>query len=169
MEKSPVFKTMFTADFKEKNALEIELPDKDLHHFLVFLRCTLDGYDDHISDLNVHFIIPIAHEYQVKQTLDKADLFLSNHYENQNLGGNACIDIVNGIIEAEKYDLTQTLNTLIDFASRKKFAYISQASDFNAISKKVLHKISMARWQNDIDGNTGKRCITSKASYEVRN
>lgn len=49
MEKSPVFKTMLTADFKEKNATEIELPNKDLYIFLLFLRCTLDGYEDEIN------------------------------------------------------------------------------------------------------------------------
>lgn len=49
IEKSPVFKTMLTSDFKEKSAAEIELPDKDLQHFLIFLRCTLEGYQDDIT------------------------------------------------------------------------------------------------------------------------
>lgn len=49
MAKSPVFEKMFTADFKEKNANYIELPDKNLHEFLLFLRCTLDGFQDIIT------------------------------------------------------------------------------------------------------------------------
>lgn len=49
MAKSPVFEKMFTADFKEKHANYIELPDKNLHEFLLFLRCTLDGFQDIIT------------------------------------------------------------------------------------------------------------------------
>lgn len=49
IEKSPVFEKMFTVDFKEKNAHEIELPGKNLQHFWKFLRCTLDGYQDDIT------------------------------------------------------------------------------------------------------------------------
>ncbi|XP_063408374.1 uncharacterized protein LOC134691988 [Mytilus trossulus] len=171
MEKSPVFKTMLTADFKERNALEIELPKKDLHHFLMFLRCTLDGHDDQINNSNVHCIIPIAHEYQVKETLDKSDIFLSNKYRQKSLRDCLITDIINGIIEAEKYGLTRTLKELIDRASRKKFDLFSKTSDFDAISKGTLYKISMERWHNDIDGNTGEPCSVTNASYHsgVRN
>ncbi|VDI79131.1 Hypothetical predicted protein [Mytilus galloprovincialis] len=60
IQKYPVFEKLFTADFKEKNAHAIELPGKNLQHFLKFLRCTLDGYKDDITDENVHIIIPLA-------------------------------------------------------------------------------------------------------------
>ncbi|CAG2251567.1 unnamed protein product [Mytilus edulis] len=171
MEKSPVFKKMLTADFKERNALKIELPKKDLHHFLMFLRCTLDGHDDQINNINVHCIIPIAHEYQVKETLDKANIFLSNKYLQRSLKDCLSTDIINGIIEAEKYGLTRTLKELIDRASRKKFKTFSKTSDFDAISKGTLNKISMARWHNDIDGNTGEPCLFTLATINsgVRN
>lgn len=45
MEASPVFKTMFTVNFKEKDAKQIELPDKDPTTFALFLRHTLSGFD----------------------------------------------------------------------------------------------------------------------------
>lgn len=42
--KSPVFSALFTSEFKEKDQFEVNLPN--LHHFLMFLRCTIDGYED---------------------------------------------------------------------------------------------------------------------------
>lgn len=49
IEMSPVFRTMLTADFKEKDAHEIELPDKDPTTFALFHRHTLPGFDGLIS------------------------------------------------------------------------------------------------------------------------
>ena len=39
MDASPVFRSMFTGDFKEKNITELELPGKDGSIFEFFLRC----------------------------------------------------------------------------------------------------------------------------------
>lgn len=36
---SPVFRTMFTRDFKEKSMAEIELPGKKVDDFVEFLHC----------------------------------------------------------------------------------------------------------------------------------
>lgn len=36
---SPVFKSMFTQDFKEKGMKEIELPDKKIDDFVELLHC----------------------------------------------------------------------------------------------------------------------------------
>ena len=36
---SPVFKSMFTRDFKEKEQKEIELPDKKVDEFVELLHC----------------------------------------------------------------------------------------------------------------------------------
>lgn len=111
----------------------------------------------------------------MKGTLDKADIFLSDKYSTKNLQRSLrdCLstDIINGIIEAEKYGLTRTLKELIDRASRKKFETFSKASNFSEISNETLNKISMARWHNDIDGNTGEPCSYTHASFNsgVRN
>ena len=36
---SPVFKSMFVRDFKEKNMQEVELPEKKLDNFVELLHC----------------------------------------------------------------------------------------------------------------------------------
>ena len=48
-EKSAVFKAMLSADFKEKDLEEIVLPGKEIRTFLMFLRCTLSGYNDELD------------------------------------------------------------------------------------------------------------------------
>lgn len=45
IEQSPVFHTMLTANFKEKDAIQIHLPDKDPKAFALFLRHTLPGFE----------------------------------------------------------------------------------------------------------------------------
>lgn len=40
---------LFTSDLNEKDQFEVNLPNKNLHHFMMFLRCTIDGYEDDLK------------------------------------------------------------------------------------------------------------------------
>ncbi|CAG2242879.1 unnamed protein product [Mytilus edulis] len=155
MAKSPVFEKMFTADFKEKNANYIELPDKNLHEFLLFLRCTLDGFQDIITDNNVHLIIPFAHEYQVETMLSKADMFLANKYTEKQYGGCTSAYVIKCIIEAEKYTLEKSLEILTDYASRKVYHIFSTKKGYDQLSDTILYRIAMKRWKNNINPESG--------------
>lgn len=106
-------------------------------------------------DDNVHFVIPLAHEYQVEETLEKADKFLADQYTSKGIPKCNSRIIIEGILEAEKYGLTKTLAVLIDLASRKAFHFFSSAKGYNEIQKDTLHEISMKRWKDNIDPNTG--------------
>lgn len=68
---SPVFKAMFTKDFVEKDAEEIELPGKDYNSMLQFLE-VIHACDIPKAD-NVFAIIPICHEYQCTRILKQCD------------------------------------------------------------------------------------------------
>ncbi|XP_062579034.1 kelch-like protein 40a [Saccostrea cucullata] len=73
---SPVFKSLFFSDFKEKNATEIELPGKKYEPFKNFLMCLspneyLDLKDDVIED-----ILPLANEYQVISMIKTCEAWL---------------------------------------------------------------------------------------------
>ncbi|XP_071131451.1 BTB and MATH domain-containing protein 36-like [Mytilus edulis] len=156
MKKSPVFNSMFSSNFKEKDKFEIELPGKNLHHFLMFLRCTLDGYGDYIEDDNVHFVMALAHEYQVKEILEKADTFLANLYTSKGIDGCYSEKIVQGILEAEKFNITKTLDVLIGLASKKILHYFSSAKGYDKIDKSTLYRIAMKRWDDNIDPKNGE-------------
>lgn len=71
IKESPVFEAMLCGEFKEKNALEIKLPGKNIRSFVHFLRCTLPSIDDDFTEATVHIVLPLAHEYQAGRTLMK--------------------------------------------------------------------------------------------------
>ena len=48
---SPVFKAMFSSDFKEVVSGEVELPEKKMSTFMHFLRLALPGYFAEITGL----------------------------------------------------------------------------------------------------------------------
>lgn len=119
-------------------------------------------------DDNVHFIIPLAHEYQVKKTLVKADKFLADQYISKGILKCNSHLIIEGILEAEKYGLTKTLGVLIVLASKKAFHYFSSANGYNEIQKDTLHEISMKRWKDNIDPNTGSPISLNSCKIQFR-
>ncbi|VDI13109.1 Hypothetical predicted protein [Mytilus galloprovincialis] len=160
IKKSPVFNSMFSSNFTEKDKFEIELPGKNLHNFLIFLRCTLDGYGDNIEDDNVRFVIALAHEYQVKEILEKADTCLADQYATKGIDRCSSEIIIQGILEAEKYNITKTMDVLIGLASKKLLDCFSSAKRYDEIDKSTLYRIAMKRWKDDIHPHTGEPVTT---------
>ncbi|CAC5373905.1 unnamed protein product [Mytilus coruscus] len=146
---SPVFERMLQSEFQEKDAKEITLPGKRVEDFVYFLRCTLVSTDDDLTDVTVHKVLPLAHEYQTKRTLEKADLFLKEKCETES-DDLSSQQIIENILEAELYNLPQYLNACINIASRKYYQKLVQNDQFENISIETRLKISLKRWE-DID------------------
>lgn len=53
---SPVFKSMFTRDFKEKDMSEIELPDKKVDDFVELLHCMYPPIKDICGEFFILFL-----------------------------------------------------------------------------------------------------------------
>ena len=53
---SPVFRAMFQSDFQEIKAPTIPLPDKELHAFVMFLRCIYPNIIEHVTGKNTDFL-----------------------------------------------------------------------------------------------------------------
>ncbi|VDH92578.1 Hypothetical predicted protein [Mytilus galloprovincialis] len=147
MAASPVFHKMLTANFKEKKDQVINLPDKSAIAFAHFLRHTLPGFDGmEMTETVAHLIVPIAHEYQCTETLSKVDLKLVNCC-------NTTIrlkteQLLEYILEAELYDLTNLLNNCIEKAPRRKFTAFVENPQFQKISPGTKDKICLMRWKN---------------------
>lgn len=150
---SPVFRAMFTSSFIEKEAPEVELPGKKLEEFLRFLRCALAGFSDDINDDNVHFVIRLADEYQVETLVIKADTYLANQYENNGYKKYKSNKIIEGLIEAEQYNLCQFHKVLVSLASRKAFKYFSTAEGFDKLPEQTLNKIALERWKTGVNAD----------------
>ncbi|XP_071119877.1 BTB and MATH domain-containing protein 38-like [Mytilus edulis] len=144
MAESPVFKTMLTGNFKEKNACEIELPDKAPTTFALFLRHTLPGFDGLIlSVVTAHSILPLVHEYQTNTSLIKIDRVLSaysgeNEYKSLD-------KLVDDILEAELYTLQKYLTACIRKASAFSTMAFERTGRFDKISSDTKAKIFIMR------------------------
>lgn len=101
------------------------------------------------ADVTVHKVLPLAHEYQTKRTLDKADLFLKEKCETES-DHLSSQQIIENIIEAELYNLPQYLDACINIASRKYYRKLVQNDQFENISMETRYNISLKRWE-DID------------------
>lgn len=87
------------------------------------------------------------------------------YYKNKTYGRMKSAIIIKYLLEAEKYNLTQVFDLLIDFASRKAYQFFSKAEGFHQISEEILHKIAMNRWKKFIkeDGNINLNSYLAEA------
>ncbi|CAC5402672.1 unnamed protein product [Mytilus coruscus] len=146
---SPVFEKMLADQSKEKDQHEIELDGKNLNDFVDFLRCTLPGTDDQVTDKTVHLVTPLADEYQTTKTLQKADDFLSK--KSIQLGDRiSSQQVISNILQAESHNLTSYLEESIAIASRKLFSRLVANPKFKKISSETRMKIAFKRW-SDVD------------------
>ncbi|XP_063446709.1 uncharacterized protein LOC134726238 [Mytilus trossulus] len=146
---SPVFEKMLAKQSKEKDQQEIVLDGKNPNDFVDFLRCTLPGTDDQVTDKTVHLVTPLADEYQTTKTLQKADKFLTN--KSRQLGDRiSSQQVILNILQAESYNLTTYLDESIAIASRKLLSRLVDNPKFKEISSETRMKIAFKRW-SDVD------------------
>ena len=73
---SPVFSRMFSADFKEKDAEEIPLPEKKAAEIREMLLVIYPRFCKRVNDTNLHFLLPLAREYQMTILTEKCEDYL---------------------------------------------------------------------------------------------
>ncbi|VDI26612.1 Hypothetical predicted protein [Mytilus galloprovincialis] len=134
MAESPVFRTMLTGNFKEKNAREIELPDKDTTTFALFLRHTLPGFDGLI--LSARRILPLTHEYQTQISLEKIDKALASY-----TGAKESDKLIDDILEAEFFSLPRYLTACIQKANLLSPTVLERNPKFDNITSDTKSRI----------------------------
>ncbi|VDI53169.1 Hypothetical predicted protein [Mytilus galloprovincialis] len=139
---SPVFEKILKSKLKEK---DVELEGKDIKTFVDFLRCTLPGFDEEVTDKTVHLVVPLAEKYQTAKTLQKADKFV---VEKSRLMRDAISSqqIITNILQAELYHRTMYLEKSIAIASRNWFKKLVTNPKLNGISSDSNMKIAFKRW-----------------------
>nr|XP_022297710.1 uncharacterized protein LOC111107052 [Crassostrea virginica] len=80
MQASPVFRKMLSSYGKEKQA-EITLPEKSYEEVVLFLRCISPREFVKLDEKSIDVVLPLAHEYQVKATLQKCEDWLLTEIE----------------------------------------------------------------------------------------
>ena len=112
---SPVFETMFSSEFKEKNLSEIPLPDKKASEFkelLLLIYPTISGKAlNTINNSNCHSLLRLAQEYQMEVIYKKCEEFMVSKI--QNASGNT---FMADLIFAQTYNFEKLLKISIDRA-----------------------------------------------------
>lgn len=73
---SPVFSRMFSSDFKEKDADGIPLPEKKAAEIREMLMVIYPRFCKAVNDANLHFLLPLAREYQMTVLTQKCEDYL---------------------------------------------------------------------------------------------
>ncbi|KAJ7380459.1 hypothetical protein OS493_008920 [Desmophyllum pertusum] len=98
---SPVFSRMFSADFKEKDAAEIPLPEKKAVEIQEMLLVIYPRFCKRINDINLHFLLPLAREYQMTILIERCEDYLLRKMEKKTEIG----PVLETIIVAQTYSL----------------------------------------------------------------
>ena len=104
---SQVFETMFTSNFKEKSALEIELPAKkagDIEQLLDFIYPDKDFI---LSRANCFPLLKLANEYQIERLMGECQNFVSD-WCKEGMSGEGAITL---IIFSQVYPLDEKIVT----------------------------------------------------------
>lgn len=82
---SPVFEKMFTSDFAEKDAKEIELPGKTAREIEVLLNIVYThGRRQRITAENYQFLLELGEEYQMERVKELCYEYLSSNVQDTN-------------------------------------------------------------------------------------
>jgi hypothetical protein len=137
---SPVFRSMFTRDFKERDAKEVELPGKKVDDFVELLHCMYPPIKP-ITDSNVDNLLPLAEEYQITEVKKKCE-----EYPLTKPGSMALL------VTAQAYGLTNLLGKCIEFARTKSYSELQKDPCFKNLEPENLISILQLRVQ-DLEDN----------------
>lgn len=148
---SPVFKSMFVRDFKEREMKEIELPEKRVDDFVELLHCIYPPIKP-VSDSNVYCLLPLAEEYQIAEVKRRCEDFLLTKHGSMEL-----------LITAQGYGLKTLLMKCIEYARTKTFSELQADPSFQYLEADNLIAILQLRVQ-DLESviETNKRAASER-------
>ncbi|XP_064630329.1 BTB and MATH domain-containing protein 38-like [Lineus longissimus] len=133
---SPVFEAMFTNDFKEKNAMEIKLPEKEYEEVLELMK-VIHPPNKQVDENCVYSLLPLAREYQMITVLEKCEAQLMTQPAN-----------MEHLIIAEEYGLSKLLDRCISYAAQVSLNDLEQKTEYlklepNTIIELLRRKIQV--------------------------
>ncbi|KAK3093920.1 hypothetical protein FSP39_021808 [Pinctada imbricata] len=146
---SPVFKSMFTSQFKERNQSEIELPGKLSHDVAELLRFLNPGTADVLEDgiESAMRLLPLAEEYQIKKLTNKCEETLLAEIES-----NKPQDFIIRCIQiADRYDLNNLLSYCIEKCSlsRSLWTLVKENGDISVEVKALVYEGRLQKLEED--------------------
>ena len=138
---SPVFSRMFTADFKEKTAQTLPLPEKKASEIREMLLVIYPTSAKQIDESNYYFLLNLADEYMMKSLVEKCEEYLINCLKWPRQSCLLCLDLLD---IAQKYKLEKLQMVCIDKARNLSFWKLKEDSMYS--------KISLSNFQLIVEG-----------------
>jgi len=115
---SPVFDTMFTSDFKEKNSVEITLPGKKANEIKLLLQIMYDTSWNRsiLTKKNCYFLLDLAHEYQIPFIIQICEDFLVSMVD-----GKREKDVLTVLLVGQRYELKTLIKSCVSEARNLTF------------------------------------------------
>jgi len=140
---SPVFETMFTSEFKEKNSCEIPLPGKkasEIKELLLIIYPTVSGKRwKTVTNNNCYFLVKLADEYQMEEIRMRCEDILVDLVSKKQ-GNTFLADLP----FAQTYKLENLLNTIVKKARQLRL------HDFK--SHQMYHKMDPHIYKEIMEG-----------------
>ena len=134
---SPVFSTMFTAQFKEKTAEEIPLPGKKATEIKEMLLVIYPTSASEIDGKNFVILLNLAKEYMMTKLTQKCERFLLRKLEEPTepywrpVSGFHCLELLD---IAQSYELKKLEKACVEKAKLMRFDELKRHKMFNKIS-----------------------------------
>ena len=138
---SPVFETMFTSDFQEKEKKEIPLPGKKANEVKELLQVIYPIVErkppDEIKEDNCHYLLSLAHEYQM------AAISNGSHFKimKESFSAKKDPDVIAELVFAQKYHLKKLKQASIELAQSLTLPELKKQKGYNEIDPKNLQEI----------------------------
>lgn len=133
---SPVFSRMFSADFKEKHAEKIPLPEKKAREIREMLLAIYPTSWKSVNENNCYFLLDLAEEYQVSKLTQKCENFLSQAVDKEQ--GAAILDT---LIVAQKYTLEKVIDVCVKKTRNLSLQEIKSHSKYDEIEPLTQRKM----------------------------
>lgn len=138
---SPVFSRMFSADFKEKTAQVVPLPEKKSSEIKEMLLVIYPTSSKQIDGQNCHFLLNLAEEYMMATLTAKCEEFLMSCLRWPHQSPLQCLDI---LVTAQYYRLERLQEVCIEQTRNISFWKLKNDS--------MYAKINFSNYQKIVEG-----------------
>ena len=141
---SPVFETMFTSEFQEKEKKEISLPGKKANEVKELLQVIYPTVErkppDEIKEDNCHYLLSLAHEYQMAAISQRCEDFIVKIMK-ESFSGKKNPDIIAELVFARTYNLKKLKQASIELARSLTLPELKKQKGYDEIHSENLQEI----------------------------
>ena len=139
---SPVFETMLTSEFQEKEKKEISLPGKKANEVKELLQVIYPTIErkppDEIKEENCHYLLILAQEYQMAAITQRCEDFIVKIMK-ESFSAKKNPDIIAELVFAQTYNLKKLKQASIELAQSLTLPELKKQKGYDEIHSENLH------------------------------